>query len=73
MDHKDHRALATIKPAEARARVHHTRDIRVSSPFIVQMAASHAGIGPYRTYFREGPEIATARYRAADMSDRNRN
>lgn len=62
--------LMTISPAGAREKVHFSHNIRISSPFIVQMAASHAGIGPYRTYFREGPDVASARYRATDMSDR---
>jgi hypothetical protein len=43
---------------------------RIPSPFIVQLAASHAGIGPYCTRFREGASVATACYRVTDMSDR---
>ena len=72
MNHSDNKNLMIITPAKAREEVHLTHDVRVSSPFIVQMAASHAGIGPYQTYFREEPDFATACYRATDMMGRSR-
>lgn len=70
MDQSNNRSLITLTPAKARSDGDLFRDIRVPATFLVQLAASHAGIGPYRTRFREGPEIASARYRATDMSDR---
>ena len=72
MQNSDSRALIVTAKAAGPPRPGRPRDIRVSAPFIVQLAASHAGIGPYRAYFREGPVIALALYRATDMSDRGR-
>ena len=66
------KALAVLTQPAGQTRHHLSRDIRVSAPFIVQLAASHAGIGPFRTHFRERPAIALACYQAADMSDRSR-
>jgi hypothetical protein len=72
MDHSDNRSLITLTPAKARSSDSLSRDIRVPAPFLVQMAASHAGIGPYRTHFREEPALALARYRATEVLDRYR-
>ena len=72
MRNSESRALV-VTGAAGRARPDLTRNVRAPAPFIVQLAASHAGIGPYRTRFREVPAIALASYRTVEMSDRSRN
>jgi hypothetical protein len=72
MNRSEDQSLMIMAPATARDGARLSRYTCVSSSFVVQMAASAAGIGPYRTFFRERPAIASACYRAADMRDRCR-
>lgn len=57
---------------EARSEAARSPHLMIPSSFIVQVAASHAGIGPYGKGGRDGFAAAATCYRAVDLSDRLR-